>query len=78
MLDAKCCSPHRRQLDHLAEIIKLEALARVAGLSRSHFVQAFKKSVGTTPHCYIMQRRLERAKALIAETDLSLAQIALG
>ena len=63
--------------DHLAENIRLEALAQVAGLSRCHFVRAFKQSVGITPHAYLMQRRLERAEKLLLETDHPLCRVAL-
>lgn len=62
---------------HLAENIRLEVLAEVAGLSRCHFARAFKQSVGVAPHGYVMQRRLERAERLLAETELSLSQVAL-
>jgi AraC-like DNA-binding protein len=62
---------------HLTENITLEALAEIAGLSRCHFARAFKQSAGTAPHAYLMQRRLERAERLMAETDLSLCQVAL-
>ena len=62
---------------HLSENIELETLADIAGLSKWHFARAFKQSVGTPPHFYLLQRRLERAQELLAETDLSLAQIAL-
>ena len=62
---------------HLTENIELETLADIARLSKWHFARAFKQSVGTPPHCYLIQRRLERAQELVAETDLSLAQIAL-
>jgi AraC-like DNA-binding protein len=62
---------------HLGENIELETLAGIAGLSKWHFARAFKQSVGTPPHFYLIQRRLERAQELLAETDLSLAQIAL-
>ena len=62
---------------HLTENITLEALAEIAGLSRCHFARAFKQSAGTAPHAYLMQRRLERAERLLAETDLSLCQVAL-
>jgi AraC-like DNA-binding protein len=61
----------------LAENIRLDVLAGVAGLSRCHFARAFKQSVGIAPHAYVMQRRLERAERLLAETDLSLSQVAL-
>jgi AraC-like DNA-binding protein len=62
---------------HLTENIRLETLAEVAGLSRCHFARAFKRSVGIAPHAFVMQRRLERAERLLAETDLSLCQVAL-
>lgn len=62
---------------NLTESIELETLAEIAGLSKWHFARAFKQSVGTPPHLYLIQRRLQRAQELIAETDLSLALIAL-
>ena len=63
--------------EHLAENIELTVLANIAGLSKWHFARAFKQSVGITPHLYLIHRRLEKAQQLLAETDLSLAQIAL-
>src|SRR5262249_45446330 len=68
----------REHIDaHLTENITLEALAEIAGLSRCHFARAFKQSVGTAPHAYLLQRRLERAQQLLNETELSLCQVAL-
>jgi AraC-like DNA-binding protein len=64
--------------EHLTENIELAALADITGLSRCYFARAFKQSVGTPPHYYLMQRRLERAQKLLAESNLSLAQIALA
>jgi AraC-like DNA-binding protein len=63
--------------EHLTENIDLGALANVAELSKWHFARAFKQSAGLTPHFYLIKRRLERAQQLLAETDLSLAQVAL-
>jgi AraC-like DNA-binding protein len=63
--------------EHMVENIELETLAQIAGLSKWHFARAFKQSVGTPPHFYLLQRRLEQAKRLLAQTDLPLAQIAL-
>jgi AraC-like DNA-binding protein len=63
--------------EHLAENIELAMLANIAGLSKWHFAREFKQSAGTTPHFYLIQRRLERAQQLLAESDLSLTQIAL-
>jgi AraC-like DNA-binding protein len=62
---------------HLTDNIELGTLAVMAGLSKWHFARAFKQSIGSPPHFYLIQRRLERAQELLAESDLSLAQIAL-
>jgi transcriptional regulator of acetoin/glycerol metabolism len=62
---------------HLAERLSVERLAAVAGLSTFHFARAFKQSQGTTPHDYLLDRRIARAQALLDETNTSLSQIAL-
>jgi transcriptional regulator of acetoin/glycerol metabolism/AraC-like DNA-binding protein len=61
---------------HLSESIDLPSLAAVAGLSMHHFARQFKQSAGVTPHHYLTQKRLERAREMLAQTDLSLAEIA--
>lgn len=61
----------------LSNPISLHDLACVAGLSDCHFARAFKQSTGTTPHRYLMHRRVERAAALIRESNRPLSQIAL-
>lgn len=61
---------------NLENHIHLQALARIAGFSTSHFARAFKESEGVTPHLYIVQRRVRRAQALLARTDLPIAEIA--
>jgi AraC-like DNA-binding protein len=58
--------------------IDLSDLAAVANLSRCHFARAFKQSAGATPHDYLVQRRLERAQELLADTEMPLAEIALA
>jgi AraC family transcriptional regulator len=63
---------------HLEENISLQALADTAGLSLYHFCRAFKQSEGTTPHDYIVRRRVERAQELLADTDLPLSEIAIA
>lgn len=68
----------KRHIDaNIAEHLRTPELAGLVGLSENHFSRAFKISVGCSPHRYIVQRRILHAKALIVETDLSLAQIAL-
>jgi transcriptional regulator GlxA family with amidase domain len=61
---------------HLGESIDLSMLAGVAGLSVHHFARQFKQSVGVTPHHYLTQKRVERAQEMLAQTDLSLSEIA--
>jgi AraC-like DNA-binding protein len=58
--------------------VGLDALSKVAGLSRCHFARAFKQSVGTTPHNFLMYRRFCKAVEFIADTNLPLAEIALA
>jgi AraC-like DNA-binding protein len=62
---------------HLAENIRLDQLAALAGLSMSHFARAFKQTMGTPTRRYIIKRRIIRAQQLLADPTLSLSQIAL-
>ena len=51
-------------------------LARVSGVSEAHFARSFKEAFGIPPHRYLLTRRLERATALLRDTDLSITEIA--
>jgi transcriptional regulator GlxA family with amidase domain len=51
-------------------------LARVSGVSEAHFARSFKQAFGVPPHRYLLTRRVERAIALLRDTDLSITQIA--
>lgn len=51
-------------------------LARVSGVSEAHFARSFKAAFGLPPHRYLLTRRVERAMALLRDTDLSITQIA--
>ncbi len=62
---------------HLSSRLDVRALARMVGLSASHFSRAFQKAVGVSPHRYVIQCRVIRAKELLATTRLSLTEIAL-
>ncbi|TXH38221.1 MAG: AraC family transcriptional regulator [Rhodospirillaceae bacterium] len=57
--------------------IRVPELAQIARLSRGHFNRAFRRSFGTSPHAYITQCRIKRAKALMRDTRQPLSQIAL-
>ncbi|MDB5516607.1 MAG: hypothetical protein JWQ17_3365 [Tardiphaga sp.] len=64
-------------LAHLDEPIEVEALAGIAGRSPFHFTRVFTRSVGTTPHRYVVHLRLRRAIELVREGRSSLAEIAV-
>jgi AraC-like DNA-binding protein len=58
--------------------ITLRELGSIAGLSPYHFARMFKRAAGATPHQYIVERRVERAKAMLRSTDASLVDISLS
>lgn len=64
--------------DHLEKSLSLERLASIACLSPSHFLRAFKKNTGQTPHQFVIAARMARARDLILKTDLSFGQIAMA
>src|SRR5215831_5540783 len=51
-------------------------LARVSGVSAAHFARSFKEAFGVPPHRYLLTRRIERAAALLRDTDLPITEIA--
>jgi transcriptional regulator GlxA family with amidase domain len=51
-------------------------LAQVSGVSEAHFARAFKQAFGIPPHRYLLTRRIERATALLRDTDRSITDIA--
>src|SRR5436305_9514456 len=51
-------------------------LARVSCVSAAHFARSFKEAFGVPPHRYLLTRRIERATALLRDTDLSVTEIA--
>jgi AraC-like DNA-binding protein len=51
-------------------------LARVSGVSQAHFARSFKQAFGVPPHRYLLTRRIERATALLRDTDRSITDIA--
>ena len=61
---------------NIGSSIQIPDLAQLIGLSPSHFCRAFKKSVGISPHAYLMRKRVEHAQGLMLATCESLSQIA--
>ena len=58
-----------------SEPLGVEDMAAAAGLSRAHFSREFRREFGESPHVYLLTRRLERAAALLRNTDRSVAEI---
>jgi AraC-like DNA-binding protein len=59
------------------EPLGVDDMARAAGLSRAHFSRQFRRTFAESPHAYLLTRRLERAAALLRNTDYSVAEICL-
>jgi AraC-like DNA-binding protein len=58
-----------------ADPLTVDDMARAANLSRAHFTREFRRTFGETPRAYLITRRLERAAALLRNTDYSVARI---
>ena len=63
---------------HLDREIRVADLASIADLSRYYFASLFKRSTGVTPYQYILMQRVEKAKRLLRQKELSLSEIALA
>ena len=63
---------------NLAEPLTVEELARAACLSTFHFARAFRAATGRTPHGWVTERRVARARRLLTDPALPLAQVALA
>jgi transcriptional regulator GlxA family with amidase domain len=55
----------------------VKRLADVSGVSEAHFARSFKDAFGVPPHRYLLTRRIERAKAMLRDTDMPIIEIAL-
>jgi AraC family transcriptional regulator len=61
--------------DNFESDLSLAELAQVGGMSTFHFAREFKRTTGTTPHQYLIKFRVERAKALLTESELPLVEV---
>ena len=58
----------RKRLDQWPELpTTLAELAALSGISRFQFLRGFAREVGVTPHAYLVQRRVQRARKLLAQ-----------
>ena len=71
------CASVKRYIDmHFKETLTLEQLADDAHMNKYYLSHAFKREYGTSPINYLITKRIEESKYLLAETDLSMSQIA--
>lgn len=63
---------------HLNREVTLREMAQVLGLSPYHFARMFKRTMTTAPYQYVLERRMERAKAMLRAGDTSLLEIGLS
>jgi transcriptional regulator GlxA family with amidase domain len=61
-----------------ARPLDVAGLARTALMSPAHFSRQFRAAYGETPYAYLMTRRIERAKALLRQGDLSVTDVCLA
>ena len=64
--------------EHLEQKILLEDLAAIAGLSQHHFARAFKQSIGSSPHQYLIQTRVLRAQKLLKYHNMDINEVAIA
>ena len=62
--------------NHPTQDLSLEKLASMADMSVYHFIRLFKKTVGMTPHQYVINRRVDMAKKLLKDSNMSISEIA--
>lgn len=71
------CAAVKRYIDlHFKETLTLDQLAEDAHMNKFYLSHAFKREYGISPINYMISRRIEESKYLLAETDLSMSQIA--
>ncbi|WP_052055937.1 AraC family transcriptional regulator [Myxosarcina sp. GI1] len=62
---------------HLDRNLSLAELASIININPTYFASLFKQTIGTSPHQYVIQQRVERAKMMLKKTNLAIADIAL-
>ena len=64
--------------EHFSDVITLDVLAKKATMSRFHFLRLFKNATGMTPHTYLVQLRLQRARRLLAGPTDTVGDVAVA
>jgi transcriptional regulator GlxA family with amidase domain len=63
---------------NFAEPLDIVALARIAHVSEAHFIRTFRATFGETPHRYLQRRRVERAMAMLRQTERSITDVCMA
>ncbi|MGY6499929.1 MAG: helix-turn-helix domain-containing protein [Acidimicrobiales bacterium] len=61
-----------------AQELDIATLASIAAVSQAHFIRTFRDTFGETPHRYLQRRRVERAMAMLRDTDRSVTDICMA
>jgi AraC family transcriptional regulator len=64
--------------EHLDEPISLDELAAEVSLSRFHFATAFRMATGRSPHQWLVDERIGRARSLLAHSTMAVTEVALS
>src|SRR5258708_11923849 len=64
-------------MGHLSDDVSLLTVAEQANVSPFHFARMFRKTVGLTPHQFVLRQRIQRAMTFLDEGELPLSQIAI-
>jgi AraC family transcriptional regulator len=62
----------------LEDDLSLDEMAQSVGLSTAHFARMFRKSMGETPHQFVLRQRVERAKAMLRAADTRVLDVAVA
>jgi AraC family transcriptional regulator len=61
---------------HLTEKMTISELAALLDLTRFHFIRAFRQTAGMPPHQFLIRRRVDRARGMLAESPITIGEIA--
>ncbi|WP_425562116.1 helix-turn-helix domain-containing protein [Litoribacillus peritrichatus] len=73
-MDLACLDAFIEQ--QLSSRISIHQLAQLSHLSPSHFQRVFRENLNTSPHQYVLQKRLSKAQRLLQDSSITLCQIA--
>lgn len=76
-LDSRIFTARELMEARAGDELDVQTLAKAAALSPYHFIRRFRQIYGVTPHQFLTELRIERAQALLRETDLSVTDVCL-